>query len=171
MDKNSSEQDEAQRIMDRFGIDPPRCGFSIGAGWIPTVERAFEKMIAAGWDGKLNQVKQKFCQLRIYIEFAGYDDVDNSTKMFFRTILHAAAGLFRKVHATRRIANFLFDLRDSKLLLRWRLNDIGRAVNEAVNEAEAECDKLCERCGKERESKGPGWGLALCNACGLPNQR
>lgn len=58
---------EGQRVMDRFGIEKPRCGFGIGLGWIPPTERAFEKMIAAGWDKELHQVKQKFCGLRIYI--------------------------------------------------------------------------------------------------------
>lgn len=58
---------EANRIMNRLGIEEPRCGFGIGLGWMPVVERALEEMIAAGWDRELHQVKQKFCGLRIYI--------------------------------------------------------------------------------------------------------
>lgn len=161
-------KDKAQRVMDRFGIGRPRCGFSIGEGWIPPVERAFEKMIAAGWDGKLSQVKQKFCQLRIYIDFGGYDDVDNPARKLVREIVHRTACLFSyKNPVTRKISSLLFKLRDSKLLSKWRLNDVGRAVDQA----ESECDDLCERCGKERETKGFGWGMALCNACGTPNER
>ncbi len=57
----------AEMILKKFDILEPRCGFSTGPGWVRPIEKCFEKMIAAGWNKDLAQVKQKFCQLRIYI--------------------------------------------------------------------------------------------------------
>jgi len=153
---------EGQRVMDRFGIAPPRCGFGIGLGWIASVERAFEKMVAAGWNKDLHQVKQKFCGLRIYIGFGGQDDVDNFLKKIVRKAVHklACQQLFHK-----KIRHLLFDLRDSNLLRQWRPNRIAKAVAEA----EEECWNICEVCGKEREKKGQRSGWALCNACDQDN--
>ena len=59
--------DKVTELLARLDIKPPQCGFSIGDGWFPIVEVALEKMVAAGWDHDLQQVKQKFCGLRIYI--------------------------------------------------------------------------------------------------------
>lgn len=56
-----------ERACESRGIAWPQCGFDIGPGWLPIVERALDEMIAAGWDRDLQQVKQKFCGLRIYI--------------------------------------------------------------------------------------------------------
>jgi hypothetical protein len=151
---------ESERILRRFDIPNPRCGFSVGLGWMPMVERALEKMVAAGWNKELAQVKQKFCQLRIYIDFGGYDDVDNPVKRFFREVVHRIAGLACKIN--HKLGMKLYELRDSSLLGKWKLNAVGKAVQEA----EAECDRICEVCGKEREKKGPRGGWALCNACG-----
>lgn len=61
-------------LLKKHGIgvpsDPPRsvCQFfEVGLGWIPIVDEAFGKMIAAGWDPRnLAQVKQKFCELVVY---------------------------------------------------------------------------------------------------------
>ncbi len=49
------------------GIPYPPCGFDIGPGWLPIVEQALDEMIAAGWDRQLDQTKQKFCTLRLYL--------------------------------------------------------------------------------------------------------
>lgn len=59
--------DTARALLDRLGIAPPPCGFSIGPGWLPIVERALIEMISAGWDRQLHQVKEKFGGLRLYI--------------------------------------------------------------------------------------------------------
>lgn len=56
-----------EMILKKFDILPPRCGFSTGPGWARPIEKCFEKMIAAGWNKDLAQVKEKFCHLRIYI--------------------------------------------------------------------------------------------------------
>jgi len=151
---------EANRIMARFDIKDCRCGFGLGLGWMPTVERAFEKMVAAGWDKDLQQVKQKFCGLRIYIGFGGHDDVDNPLKKIVRATAQGLARLCLKIRFVK-MARLLFNIRDSNLIRQWRPN----AIAKAIDEAEAECDKICEVCGNEREKKGVGSGWALCNAC------
>lgn len=50
-----------------LGIEWPRCGFWVDEGWRKIVDDALKELIAAGWNKKLDQVKQKFCGLRIYI--------------------------------------------------------------------------------------------------------
>lgn len=57
----------ADDILAKHGIARPECGFCVGHGWLPIVDRALGDMIAAGWDKTLFQVKQKLCGLRIYI--------------------------------------------------------------------------------------------------------
>lgn len=168
---------EGKNVLERLGIDNPRCGFGIAMGWMPTVERALEKMIAAGWDKDLHQVKQKFCGLRIYIGAGTFENVDNPVKRFFRRPVIALAqnqeiwpkhrkdGLGRilyKIFSTIHIA--LWDLSRSRLLREHKTSEIARIIEEA----EAECDRLCENCGNEREKKGHGTGMALCNTCGVP---
>lgn len=59
--------DEIQRILNKHGLKPPRCGFYAGDGWLPHIDRAFADMVAAGWDKELYQVKEKLGGLRIYI--------------------------------------------------------------------------------------------------------
>lgn len=41
--------------------------FGIGFGWKPILEKLFEDLFAAGWDGELAQVKEKFGLLRVYL--------------------------------------------------------------------------------------------------------
>lgn len=59
--------DDVESFLRERQINPPRCGFHVGAGWLPIVFAALDKMIAAGWDRELYQVKQKLGGLRIYI--------------------------------------------------------------------------------------------------------
>ena len=54
-------------LLTRLDIPWPECGFDARPGWLPIIEVTLERLITAGWDKKLDQVKQKFCQLRIYI--------------------------------------------------------------------------------------------------------
>ena len=61
---------EIDRIMKTYNIAKIPCGFSVGPGWLPPLEKMIVKLKALGWDGKyLAQVKQKFCQLRVYLDF------------------------------------------------------------------------------------------------------
>ncbi len=39
---------------------------SIGDGWLPLVQELIEKLIKAGWDKEIKQVKEKFGGLRFY---------------------------------------------------------------------------------------------------------
>lgn len=59
---------EIMHRLDILGVKYPRCGFSVGPGWVPIVFMALEKMKAAGWDCELGQVKEKFGGLRIYTD-------------------------------------------------------------------------------------------------------
>lgn len=65
---------EKELMLSTRNIRYPYCGFDIGDGWYPSVVAALDKMIAAGWDKDLAQIKQKFGGLRIYIGQAT-DDV------------------------------------------------------------------------------------------------
>lgn len=56
-----------EKLLKRLKIPGPALLTEVGPGWLPVVEQAFEKMIDAGWNKELFQVKQKFRQLRIYI--------------------------------------------------------------------------------------------------------
>lgn len=55
-------------ILRELDIPYPPAGFFIGDGWMPIVEDALRKMVDAGWDKKLGQVKEKFKGLRIYLD-------------------------------------------------------------------------------------------------------
>ena len=54
-------------LFAKYGIEDTDCGNYIGDGWIPIVDRMFDRMIAAGWDKQLRQIKSKFCELTVYI--------------------------------------------------------------------------------------------------------
>lgn len=154
---------EADRILNRFGISRPPCGFGIGLGWMRVVENALEEMINAGWDKDLHQVKQKFCQLRIYIGAGSVDDIDNPIKRLFRRPIQFFASS-RWVPSRVRI--LLWRLSRTRLLSDVRPSKISKIIDEACEI----CDHLCESCGKEREKKGYGWGQALCNSCGAVDE-
>ena len=65
MSKNK--QARIKAFLESRGIQEPPCGFYVGDGWLETVEATLDEMIGAGWDRVLQQVKSKFCGLRIYI--------------------------------------------------------------------------------------------------------
>jgi hypothetical protein len=56
-----------EAMRKKYGIGEVPCGTSVGPGWLPIIDEALGKMVAAGWDRKLAQVKQKFCGIRIYV--------------------------------------------------------------------------------------------------------
>lgn len=61
------ELDEA--ILKKHGIDSLTYPmFECPPGWCQIVDRALGDMINMGWDKRLAQVKQKFCELRIYYD-------------------------------------------------------------------------------------------------------
>ena len=66
-DNYEQARNESQRILDKLQIKRPSCGFDVGLGWMPIIEKALDEMVAAGWNKELDQIKQKFCGLRIYV--------------------------------------------------------------------------------------------------------
>jgi len=60
-------------FTDRLPIDD-RYFFSVGDGWLPLIKDLIEKLIDAGWDKQICQVKEKFAGLRFYIN-AGNDEI------------------------------------------------------------------------------------------------
>lgn len=58
---------KVNELLTSLDIKYPPCGFDIGDGWFPIVKQALMAMVLVGWDRDLQQVKQKFCGLRIYI--------------------------------------------------------------------------------------------------------
>jgi hypothetical protein len=66
--RHQEENRQAEAILAKYEISQPSCGFYVGLGWIPIVDKALGDMIAAGWNKGLAQVKSKFCTLRIYID-------------------------------------------------------------------------------------------------------
>jgi hypothetical protein len=59
--------EEAEALLLGLGIQYPRCGFWICFGWLSVVKDTLQKMVEAGWNKDLQQLKQKFGGLRIYI--------------------------------------------------------------------------------------------------------
>lgn len=57
-----------RQYLEELGIAYPDCGFWVEEGWQPLVDRTLKKLIEAGWNKRLVQVKQKFCVLTIYLE-------------------------------------------------------------------------------------------------------
>lgn len=45
---------------------------SIGDGWVPILEIAFQKLIEKGWNREVAQIKEKFGALRFYIHCPDY---------------------------------------------------------------------------------------------------
>lgn len=60
-------QDAFNSMVAQLNITADSSRSYVGLGWLPVVRKCFEAMIAAGWNRELEQIKQKFCQLRIYI--------------------------------------------------------------------------------------------------------
>ncbi len=58
---------KVDELLVKHGIAYPPCGAHIGEGWLFLVDKLFSDMIAAGWDKDLQQLKEKFGGLRVYI--------------------------------------------------------------------------------------------------------
>lgn len=54
-------------LLKKYDVPTTPCHSQIGRGWIPIVEEMMLKLIDAGWDRKLDQVKEKFGLLRVYL--------------------------------------------------------------------------------------------------------
>ena len=58
---------KVEEVLKKHGIKVPRFGAEHGDGWAAIIDRLVTDMLAAGWDGELYQIKEKFGGLRFYI--------------------------------------------------------------------------------------------------------
>lgn len=63
-------------IFAKFGFNFPRCGISIGKGWVPIFEEFLQEITINGYEVHFQQVKQKFGDLRIYFDSPNRAEVD-----------------------------------------------------------------------------------------------
>lgn len=56
-----------QALLAKYGIKNPRGGAECGAGWLPIIESLIVDLIAMGWDKNVQQIKEKFGELRFYV--------------------------------------------------------------------------------------------------------
>jgi len=75
MSKEQDLRSEIDGIFARFGFNYPRCGISIGKGWVPIFEEFLQEIILSGYEVKFEQVKQKFGDLRIYFQSPNQKEV------------------------------------------------------------------------------------------------
>lgn len=64
-----------ETLLKKYDIAEPKCLSGIGNGWIPILDKLFQRIIFLGWNKDLIQIKEKFGSLRIYI---GQDSKNNS---------------------------------------------------------------------------------------------
>lgn len=60
-------------LLQSINQSNPPCGFHVGDGWFPIVADALRKIAVLNVDWTLEQVKQKFCGLRIYFSLSKTD--------------------------------------------------------------------------------------------------
>lgn len=79
-----------EELLAKYEIDlDRRYGNNIPRGWIPMLEQIFVKLIEAGWDRKVLQIKEKFGGLRFYFNqnVDGLEEIvtkyDNSEKICY----------------------------------------------------------------------------------------
>lgn len=68
---------------------PTRKGWAIGDGWVPLVEECIEKLthMCENFDIQITQIKEKFGELRIYIE-SGTDEMFDLIDLYEQMSLH-----------------------------------------------------------------------------------
>lgn len=150
-DKWARQHQEAVDFLESIGQKYPPCGYGIGDGWKEPVEAALRKIAAIGIPWELAQVKQKFCQLRIYIDFPG------SGKVLPVDFLGKNGG-----RVDVGMPN------ESGEVSIWQEGHPDHAkylqVQELIAEAESVCNTRCESCGAQTEG-GAASGWKGCKAC------
>ena len=79
---------EMYEMLDELGVCHPECWSEYGPGWHALIRGTLERMLAAGWDGRLGQIKEKFGGLRIYIDTgndAVWKIIDEAEALSFKT--------------------------------------------------------------------------------------
>lgn len=84
-----TDDNDVKALLAEIGQQPPRCGFEVGHGWFPVVADALREMTKVSQSWQLEQVKQKFCQLRIYWCFTDRRDDTNAVQNAQRAALSA----------------------------------------------------------------------------------
>jgi hypothetical protein len=74
-------------ILQKHGIAAPGCWSDLPPGWTDIVDRLFVDLVAMGWDRHLDQVKEKFGELRVYASGPKeiWDRIDEATEESRRT--------------------------------------------------------------------------------------
>lgn len=61
---------EVDKLCVKHGYKAPAGGFDIPEGWLKLVDKLMGDLRAAGWEGQIMQVKDKFGGLRFYVDSA-----------------------------------------------------------------------------------------------------
>lgn len=138
---------EQTEFLASIGQKYPPCGFSIGDGWKEPVFEALRKVAAiakeAGLEWELAQVKQKFCQLRIYIDVetpgVTRENHNSETNPWLFEENHPLHAKYDEIHA-------------------------------AIGVAESACNVRCESCGGDTKG-GAASGWKGCTACKAAEKR
>ena len=69
-------------LLKKYGIDSTRCASGVGEGWFDILDQMFAKLIEAGWNKKLAQVKEKFGTLRVYLTDQAFIEDGKWTKFY-----------------------------------------------------------------------------------------
>jgi hypothetical protein len=59
--------DHFHQFLAKYELQDRYFSSGVSKGWIPLLEECVEELFEAGWDGKFDQIKQKFGGLRFYI--------------------------------------------------------------------------------------------------------
>ena len=141
---------EQTEFLKEIGQEYPPCGFSVGDGWKEPVYDALRQIAAVGIPWELAQVKQKFCQLRIYVDFPGsgkvvpIDFIGSGQRMDVGMPNEdGTVSIWEEGHP------------DHSKYLR---------INEIIAECCRICDTRCEDCGAQTDG-GAASGWKGCQAC------
>ena len=134
-DKWDRMRQEANDLCAEIGQAYPPCGFHVGDGWFPHVAKALREIAKVGVPWQLAQVKQKFCQLRIYADIDLPNEGTKESPIWGFMPEHSQHALYQRVQEIIGEAESACD----------------RACESCGAEAEAGpasgC-KLCEACRK-----------------------
>ncbi|WP_433465525.1 hypothetical protein [Spirillospora sp. CA-128828] len=111
---------------------------AVGPGWHPLLLRLHEQLLAVNPDYRVQQVKEKYGTLRIYL----------------------LTGLMR--YPGWETGN-LPEPHDEE---RYKRED--EAARRLVHAAEEESARICESCGNPGETRGNSWLKTLCDDCATP---
>lgn len=120
-----------------------------GKGWAPLVEEVLKVLTLN--ECKVGQIKQKFCELRIYWDFPLY--------------IELAIDEWRKKEP-KHLKDDNGEWRyDPPMPYPEERKKIADAVNQVLSAMTLISSHTCEDCGAVTEKNGMGFGRRLCHAC------